>query len=240
MKFIDQLFDGPLDIIGDVHGEIDALDVLLTRLGYAADGAHPDGRRLVFLGDLTARGPDSPAVLKKVMRLVDAGAAQCILGNHELNLLRNEEKDGNSWWVHPGKRNAHPAEPVKPEDKKAMTRFLETLPVALEREDLRVVHACWNDWAIAELRGHEDTGHSVFEVYTEYADRTHERWKTGPSAEAFAAEWREHHENLSDSAWTPVYLPAKAQADRECGDSLHRRPTVVSTGAMRTPSRPLA
>ncbi len=150
MKYIDQLFDGALDIIGDVHGEIDALDDLLIRLGYTGDGGHADGRRLVFLGDLTDRGPDSPAVLKKVMALVEAGRAQCILGNHELNLLRDVEKHGNSWWANPARHNEHPAKPVSPDDKATMMRFLETLPIALERPDLRVVHACWNAAAINE------------------------------------------------------------------------------------------
>ena len=35
------LFSGPIDIIGDVHGEIDALRSLLGQLGYANDGVHP-------------------------------------------------------------------------------------------------------------------------------------------------------------------------------------------------------
>lgn len=54
---------GPLDVIGDVHGEFDALRALLGHLGYDDGGAHPDGRRVVFVGDLCDRGPDSPAVL---------------------------------------------------------------------------------------------------------------------------------------------------------------------------------
>jgi trehalose 6-phosphate phosphatase len=45
------LFSGPLDVIGDVHGEFEALTALLGHLGYAADGGHPDGRRPVFVGD---------------------------------------------------------------------------------------------------------------------------------------------------------------------------------------------
>ena len=69
-QFVAPLFDGPLDIVGDVHGEIDALISLLRELGYGDDGKHPDGRRLVFLGDLVDRGPDSPAVLRKVRALV--------------------------------------------------------------------------------------------------------------------------------------------------------------------------
>lgn len=60
---VQPLFDGPLDIVGDIHGEIDALRSLIRHLGYDDDGTHPDCRRLVFVGDLTDRGPDSPAVV---------------------------------------------------------------------------------------------------------------------------------------------------------------------------------
>lgn len=67
------LFEGPIDVIGDVHGELAALTDLIAALGYDADGVHPDGRRLVFVGDLCDRGPDSPGVLRWVQRLVEAG-----------------------------------------------------------------------------------------------------------------------------------------------------------------------
>ena len=86
------LFRGPIDIVGDVHGESGALHVLLDRLGYDGNGRHPDGRRLVFVGDLVDRGPDSPGVLRLVRHLMAQGAAQCILGNHELNLLTEKRK----------------------------------------------------------------------------------------------------------------------------------------------------
>ena len=49
-------------------------------------------------GDLADRGPDSPAVVSLVSRLMDHGRAQCVLGNHELNLLRHGRKDGNGWY----------------------------------------------------------------------------------------------------------------------------------------------
>ncbi len=215
MKFIDRLFTGSLDIIGDVHGEIDALNNLLTRLGYAADGGHRDGRRLVFLGDLIDRGPNSPAVLKKVMALVEAGNTQLILGNHELNLLRDDEKDGNSWWVNPGKPNEHPAEPVGREDKAMMRHFLETIPIALEREDLRIVHACWNSEAIAALRSREADGLTVLALYKEYTDKMNQRWTSGAGADAIKDEWRVHGNRIRDRNWTPVYMPAMAEKDRE-------------------------
>ena len=215
MKFIDQLFAGSLDVIGDVHGEIDALNNLLGHLGYAADGRHPDGRHLVFVGDLTDRGPESPAVLKKVMALVEGGHAQLILGNHELNLLRNEEKDGNSWWVNPDKPGEHPAEPVRHEDKAMMHQFLETLPIALEREDLRIVHACWNSEAIATLRNREADGLSVLALYKEYTAKLNQRWASGAGVDALNNEWRVHGGRMKDRDWTPVFKPAMAERDRE-------------------------
>lgn len=45
-------------------------------------------RRVVFLGDLVDRGPDSPAVLRLVMRMVQDGLALCVPGNHDIKLLR--------------------------------------------------------------------------------------------------------------------------------------------------------
>lgn len=91
---------GPFDIIGDVHGCFDELCELLAALGWTVDHApaadderrstasHPDGRRLVFVGDLVDRGPASHEVLKLVMDLREAGVAFCVPGNHDVKLLR--------------------------------------------------------------------------------------------------------------------------------------------------------
>lgn len=70
---------GPFDIIGDVHGCLAELDALLARLG---------GRKVIFLGDLVDRGPDSVGVLRRVMELVASGQALCLPGNHDVKLLR--------------------------------------------------------------------------------------------------------------------------------------------------------
>ncbi|RYJ31299.1 putative phosphatase [Streptomyces sp. L-9-10] len=78
---------GPFDIIGDIHGCRSELETLLGKLGYE-DGAHPEGRTAVFVGDLVDRGPDSPGVLRRVMGMVAAGNALCVPGNHENKLGR--------------------------------------------------------------------------------------------------------------------------------------------------------
>ena len=141
------LSDGPVDVIADVHGELGLLTDLLRHLGYDGAGVHPAGRRLVFLGDLVDRGPDSPGVVALVARLVAAGRAQCVVGNHELNLLLRKRKADNLWFY---------GEPVPDgvatldtdADREAMLAFFATLPMALRRPDLRAVHACWDEGAI--------------------------------------------------------------------------------------------
>ncbi len=88
---------GPFDVVGDVHGCRSELETLLDRLGYVAirdaegrpvDASHPEGRRVVFVGDLVDRGPDSPGVLRLAMGMVGAGHALAVPGNHENKLVR--------------------------------------------------------------------------------------------------------------------------------------------------------
>jgi hypothetical protein len=156
-RFVQPLFDGPVDVVGDVHGEIDALRSLMEQLGYRNEGAHPEGRRLVFLGDLTDRGPNSPAVVRLVARLLEQGLAQCVLGNHELNLLLDERKHGNRWFY--GEREALDdsgrvvPQALADEEVKGLTlELFRRLPLVLERADLRVVHACWHAGMVERAR----------------------------------------------------------------------------------------
>lgn len=82
---------GPFDIIGDVHGCFNELSELLNRLGYGVSenvARHPEGRRLVFLGDIVDRGPRIVDTLKLVMASVEAGTALCAPGNHDMKLMR--------------------------------------------------------------------------------------------------------------------------------------------------------
>lgn len=87
---------GPFDIIGDVHGCADELEQLLGDLGYAViwNGKDvtvtpPEGRRVIFVGDLVDRGPRSPDALRIAKHMVDAGTGLAVVGNHDDKLKRH-------------------------------------------------------------------------------------------------------------------------------------------------------
>jgi protein phosphatase len=88
---------GPFDAIGDIHGCRSELESLLAKLGYVierdadgrpVDASHPQGRKVIFLGDLVDRGPDTPGVLRLAMGMVRKQHALAVPGNHESKLVR--------------------------------------------------------------------------------------------------------------------------------------------------------
>jgi len=215
-QLIGKLFGGPIDVIGDVHGEIEPLRELLEKLGYDAKGRHPEGRRLVFVGDLGDRGPDSPAVFELVRGMVESGRAQCVLGNHELNLLRGANKQGNQWFMNsshpeqqPGGEFEHSAvasEAIKPE----WLKFLASLPLALEREDLRVVHAAWVPGEIAVLRAERGP---IVEVYRKFELASDGQFAMEGLRAAAAREEVEWGARITDRSVKVPLLPAMGELD---------------------------
>ena len=49
---------------------------------------HPAGRKLIFVGDLVDRGPNTPEVIRLVMDVVASGNGLCVCGNHDSKLHR--------------------------------------------------------------------------------------------------------------------------------------------------------
>ncbi|MBV6274244.1 metallophosphoesterase [Alcaligenaceae bacterium CGII-47] len=143
----------PLDIIGDIHGEIDALRQLLAHLNHS-DPLKPT-RKLVFIGDLCDRGPDSVAVIRLVRDLVSRGRAYLILGNHEINLLMNDPKDGSGWFFDERRDSdqAHyaPFTVATRDEHTDIRTFFSQCPLALQSPSLRIVHAAWEPEAISAI-----------------------------------------------------------------------------------------
>jgi len=72
---------GRLFAVGDIHGCVNPLRVILASINPQADDV------FVFLGDFVNRGPDSKAVLDEVIALIGKCSVYTILGNHEEMLL---------------------------------------------------------------------------------------------------------------------------------------------------------
>jgi Calcineurin-like phosphoesterase len=206
--------DGPLDVVGDVHGEHGALLDLMTRLGYDAAGHHADQRRLVFVGDLCDRGPDSPAVIETVMALVNGGKALCVLGNHELNLLRESRKLGNGWFFaadHDQARGRYlDCRPATDEQRSRFAGFFAGLPLALTRQDLRVVHAAWHPESLAAL---QDEARPLLTTYRHYQDAIEGRFRAAGLPDLLREEYQTWGPHLEDPARQLPLLPGVALSD---------------------------
>lgn len=75
--------------VGDVHGCAGELESLLQSISELA-GAESGRRRLVYLGDMINRGPDSPRVLEMWARSEEAHGVDHVdrlMGNHEIMMM---------------------------------------------------------------------------------------------------------------------------------------------------------
>ena len=215
MSLVQPLPAGALDIVGDIHGEYFALEQLLAHLGYDHDGNHPEGRRLVFVGDFCDRGPDSPSVLNLVGGMLASGKASGVLGNHEINLLREDAKDGSGWFFDSrvdSDRPKYGSFARMPEEQvPSMLRRLNKLPIALEREDLRIVHAAWRPEQIAMAR-QLPTG-SARESYDHFEGIAAERSVVQRIAQRMREEDRSWPHSLEDYRHAPPFLPAHSESE---------------------------
>lgn len=81
-----------IDIIGDIHGCFVEFTELLKKLGYQTKDnglySHPNGRKLVSLGDVMSRGPESIKCMLFFLHHVEAGKAYMIDSNHGWKIAR--------------------------------------------------------------------------------------------------------------------------------------------------------
>ena len=141
------------DVIGDVHGQALKLEGLLGQMDYQqdADGVYRHRDRVaIFVGDLIDRGEYQEKTLTMVKAMVDSGAALIVMGNHEFNALAFEaglrpDTEHN--------RKQHHAflEQLPADAKREYLDWFFTIPLWLEIDGLRVIHACWNQELIDAL-----------------------------------------------------------------------------------------
>ncbi|MBA16981.1 MAG: serine/threonine protein phosphatase [Sphingomonas sp.] len=84
--------------VGDVHGMLEQLEELLSRIEADNEARGPARTTVIFLGDLIDRGPDSAQVVERLREIAAAstpGTIRFLLGNHEevlLSVLNGSEK----------------------------------------------------------------------------------------------------------------------------------------------------
>lgn len=150
-----------IDFIGDVHGHADELCQLLEKLGYEqANGAygHPD-RKVLFVGDYIDRGLQIRETVQIVKRMVDAGNAIALMGNHEYNALcfHHRHPAGGHLRPHLIKNIIQHYETLrqfqnKQDEYEEYLNWFMTLPLFYETDDFCAVHACWDQEHIDYLK----------------------------------------------------------------------------------------
>jgi bis(5'-nucleosyl)-tetraphosphatase (symmetrical) len=132
--------------VGDVQGCADELDELIER----ADAAFGAACRFWLVGDLVNRGPFNLRVLRRVRELERAGRAVCVLGNHDLHLLRVA-----AGLARPGPWDSI-GDVLGAPDADEWIEWLRRRPLAatgrLGRQPFAMVHAAVGpDWGLDEL-----------------------------------------------------------------------------------------
>jgi len=110
--------------VGDVHGCADELDALLAECGWQK------GERVVLVGDLVAKGPDSAGVVSRAREL----GLLAVRGNHDEHVLR--------WYQGQQK----PGKKLKPEHQQVLDTlsrddwdFLDGLPLYRRLPELNTI-----------------------------------------------------------------------------------------------------
>ena len=151
------------DIVGDIHGQAAELEQLLITMGYKLNDdafyAH-DERKVIFLGDFVDRGTRQRDVLEIVRPMIDSGAALSVMGNHEFNAIAYYTKNtqtGAYLRDHSSKNKDQHEAFLKEYEKDAeahknIINWFMSLPLWLDLDGLRIIHACWDSKLIDRVR----------------------------------------------------------------------------------------
>ncbi len=113
--------------VGDLQGCRESLDELLELI--------PESAKLIFVGDIVNRGPDSLGTLRAVKALCEKDRAMTLLGNHDLHLLA----------VAAGAGSAHRKDTISDilsaPDRDALIDWLRAQPLLITMPGYVFVHA---------------------------------------------------------------------------------------------------
>lgn len=144
------------DLIGDIHGCGKTLIKLLKQMGYSKKNGtfQHKSRKVVFLGDIVDRGPNIRLACQTVYDMVEQGHAYIVMGNHEYNLVTYCTPapggfDRPFLREHSERNNFIVQETVNqfakyPADFQQYLNWFADMPLFIEFDHFRAVHACWD------------------------------------------------------------------------------------------------
>lgn len=151
------------DLIGDVHGCAQSLERLLKKMDYQyLNGCYRHAsRKVIFIGDIVDRGPRVREALHIVKDMVDQGQAEIVLGNHEYNAMCycTAGRDG-SGKQYLREHNARHHRMIRdtleqfqehPKEWQDFLAWFREIPLFIDKESFRVVHACWDEETITRF-----------------------------------------------------------------------------------------
>ena len=146
-------------VVGDVHGHLATFRALIHRLNLSADD------RVVCLGDIIDRGPDSAGVVRLIRsdeRII------CIKGNHEHMALQSITEDGRVelWqpWMQRGGKSCWASYIVQAEGDLYQAkreflgdmRWIDKLPTQIVLDKFRLVHAGYDPRMALDAQGDKE------------------------------------------------------------------------------------
>lgn len=133
---------------------------MLSGLGYEEREnvyRHPS-RIAVFLGDFIDRGPEQLQVMRIARSMIEAGSARAVMGNHEFNAIAWATRDANDEFLRPHTEKNEAQHRAFLEQIGAgstahaeAVAWFKTLPLWLNLDGLRIIHACWHPKSQAAL-----------------------------------------------------------------------------------------
>ena len=136
------------DIIGDIHSCYIEFTMLLEKLGYVFEGEvykHPEGRKIISVGDIMDRGDYPVATFTLIKHMTESGDMLSVRGNH-CEKIWKWAKGGGVKLSHGADKTARDFESIS-YPKEDIITFFDKVPFYMLLDDgkLAVVHAAWKD-----------------------------------------------------------------------------------------------
>lgn len=165
--------------VSDIHGQLKKIKALVENC--------PPSTTVLVVGDLIDNSmenqPDHKGTINHIKQMVDQGIGNCLMGNHELNAIGWSLKKEDGTYCRPhtidSNRKQHESFlkdfPFGTREYLDTIEWFKTLPIFVETDTYRAVHACWDSDSIDVVRKYTNADNSIKTEHWYHAfDKEHE------------------------------------------------------------------